>query len=264
MAHHLFNKTNAPVFLAFFMLVAAAIVTLMTSPEEKINGQLLFPDMQKIMPEVVAINLDKGNEPLTLVKNGEGDWFIGEMDAYPADKAKVERLIRQFSEFRVKGIITSNPSAFARLGVEEPSEAAATLRVSFVNLGGKTPVSLIIGARAGENAFYARKDGSLQVYVVSGIFDYEPEPSFWADAKLIGVDSEQIVKITLTDLQTKPAEELIYSRAKGGEPFSYKANFKTKTPILISDAERIANGFAKISFIPVLQPLPTTKATSAI
>ena len=59
MAHHLFNKTNAPVFLAFFMLVAAAIVTLMASPEEKIKGQLLFPDIQKVMPEVVAINLDK-------------------------------------------------------------------------------------------------------------------------------------------------------------------------------------------------------------
>ena len=249
MAHHLFNKTNAPVFLAFFMLVAAVIVTLMTSPEEKINGQLLFPDMQKIMPEVVAINLDKGVEPLTLVKNGEGDWFIGEMDAYPADKAKVERLIRQFSEFRVEDIVTSNPSAFARLGVEEPSEAAATLRVSFVDLGGKMPVSLIIGARAGDNTFYARKDGSLQVYVVKGAFDYEPEPSFWADAKLISVDSAQIVKITLTDLQTKPAEELVYSRTKGGEAFSYKANFKIKEPILISDAERIAGGFANISFI---------------
>ena len=182
------------------------------------------------------------------MKNGEGNWFIGEMDAYPADKAKVERLIRQFSEFRVEDIVTSNTSAFVRLGVEEPSEAAATLRVSFVDLGGKTPVSLIIGARAGGNTFYARKDGSLQVYIVSGTFDYEPGPSFWADAKLIGVDSAQIVKITLTDLQTKPAEELVYSRAKGGEPFSYKINFETKEPILISDAERIANGFANISF----------------
>ncbi len=249
MAHHLFNKTNAPVFAAFFMLIAAAIVTLTASPEEKINGQLLFPDMQKIMPEVVAINLDKGNEPLTLVENGRGDWFIGEMDAYPADKAKVERLIRQFSEFRVEDIVTSSPAAFPKLGVEEPSGAAATLRVSFVDLGGKMPVSLIIGARAGENSFYARKDGTLRVYVIKGAFDYEPNPAFWADAKLVGVNAAEIVKITLTDLQTKPAEELVYFRAKGGEPFSYKANFKTKEPILISDAERIAGGFANISFL---------------
>src|SRR5258708_25761455 len=86
----------------------------------------------------------------------DGRWTVAERGDYPADVAKLRKLLLALSDAKIVEEKTSNPANFAVIGVEDPSSPAATgAEISVTARDGKHAV--IIGKPVGGGNFAPRR-----------------------------------------------------------------------------------------------------------
>jgi hypothetical protein len=160
------------------------------------EGAALLPIVSQELGSVTEIDIRKGAAtPGVTLHRADGanaPWTVAQRADYPADAAKVRRLLISLGDAKTK---TRDPANFAVIGVDDPSkEGAQGTEISVVAKDGRH--SVIIGKPFGDGDF-ARRGGENQSYTVAPGITAEAEPRSWIDAKLIDVQSAAIQAVTL-------------------------------------------------------------------
>jgi len=150
------------------------------------HGAALIPTLAGEMNTVTALSVRRGSAtPTVTVHEKDGRWTVAERGDYPADVAKLRKLLLGLSDAKIVEEKTSNPGNFAVIGVEDPSSPAATgAEISVTARDGKHAV--IIGKPVGGGNFARRSGGNASYSVEPGI-SFESEPRFWIDSRLLDV-----------------------------------------------------------------------------
>jgi len=161
------------------------------------RGAPLFPTLAPELNTVTEVSILKGSATpaVTLHKSGE-QWTVAERADYPANVAKLGRLLRALADAKVVEEKTSDPANYPIIGVEDPAKAGATgAEISVLAQDGRH--SLIVGKPVGEGTF-ARRPGDSKSYAVEPAISVEPEPRSWIDTRLlVVVDPERRVQTAI-------------------------------------------------------------------
>ena len=169
------------------------------------HGAALLPALAGELNTVTVLSVRRGSAaPTVTVHEKDGRWTVAERGDYPADVAKLRKLLLALSDAKIVEEKTSNPANFPIIGVEDPSSPAATgAEISVTARDGKHAV--IVGKPVGEGNF-ARRSGDNTSYSVEPGISFETEPRFWIDSRLLDVATAGIQHI-----EVKPAAGPAYT-----------------------------------------------------
>ena len=169
------------------------------------HGIALLPSLAAELNTVSSLSVRRASAtPTTTLHLKDGRWTVTERGDYPADVAKLRKLLLALSDAKIVEEKTSNPASFPLIGVEDPSlPGAAGAEVSVTARDGTHAV--IVGKPAGAGNFVRRKGENLSYSVEPGI-SFEAEPRYWIESKLIGAAPAKIQSI-----EVKPAAGPAYT-----------------------------------------------------
>ena len=232
----------------------------------------VLPGLTGNLEQVTHLAVVKGDTKLTLAKK-DGAWVVEDKSGYPADAAKVRRVLLGFAALRYAEPKTKKPDLYGRLDVQDPGKKGDDSRL--VTLSGDTGQlmgELIVGKRrydtfgGGNDGVYIRKPGEAQSWLAAGTLDMPNETIDWLDRKLteIGLDKVKSVSFVAAD-----GAKLTIAREKEGAPLAIEgglpAGSKLKNPEGLNDAARALAFFDFDDAKPAADmPFPDTGNAQAI
>jgi hypothetical protein len=208
---HMSRQRFALLLIAALVVITGALYLAKerNQPQET-QGVALLPSLANDLNTVTAVLVRKGSATptLTLHKTGER-WTVAERADYPADVAKIRKLLLSLRDAKIVEQKTADPARFSTIGVEDPAAGepatptALGAEVTVVAPGRKYAV--IVGKPVGEGTF-VRRVGENQTYGVEPAISMETEPRFWIDSRLLDVPVALIQSVDV-----KPAAGAAYS-----------------------------------------------------
>ncbi|MGA9026340.1 MAG: DUF4340 domain-containing protein [Steroidobacteraceae bacterium] len=182
------------------------------------RGAPLLPGLGAELESVTGITLRKGAATVSLQRSAD-HWTVAERSGYPADVAKLRKLLLSLGDATVVEEKTSDPAKYALIGVEDVSAAGSTgTEITVIANDGKHP--LIVGKPSGDGSF-VRRSGEAASYLIKPALSAEAEPRYWIDALLLDVATSAIQKIAVTPPTGPPYA--IHRLASGADNFALDA-----------------------------------------
>lgn len=159
-----------------------------------VHGAPLLAALAGELDSVTSLSVLKGSATPTVTVHKQGDqWTVAERANYPADVAKVRRLLLALSDAKIREEKTSSPDNYSIIGVEDPLKPGATgAQIELLAKSGRLDV--IVGKPVGEGNF-VRRAAEKTSYIAEPGISFEAEPRFWIDTRLLDVASEKIQSI---------------------------------------------------------------------
>jgi len=206
----------------FLTLLGAAVLVLAlglwlnlrrdASPE--FHERPVFPTLAAELDTVSEIDVRKGSAtPNVTLHETDHQWSVAQRADYPADLAKVHKLLIALGDAKVVDEKTANPAEYPLIGVEDPQASGAT--GSEISVKARDGVhTLIVGKPDGSGEF-ARVGGEQRSVVIQPSITAETEPRFWIDSRLIDIPVADVqrIEVKLPDApayvlkRLKPKEE---------------------------------------------------------
>lgn len=167
------------------------------------TGGKLFGDLAGRINDAASLTVQKGKDQTTIARKGDA-WVMGSKSDYPVEFEKVKEALVALADFKVVEGKTSNPEFYGQLGVSDPAPDNTTAKlVTIKDAAGKDIASVIVGnmssSRAGAvPAYFVRKPGEKQSWLVEGRFNAEPDALSWMKRDMISVDKGRIKSVTVT------------------------------------------------------------------
>jgi len=160
------------------------------------RGKALLPTLANELDSVAELRVRKGGAAPSVTVHKKGDqWTVAERGDYPADVAKLRKLLVALGDAKIVEEKTSNPANFSIIGLEDPAKAGATgAEVTVVARDGSHAV--IIGNPIGQGDF-ARLSGDNQSVIVEPAISVETEPRLWIDGRLLDMPAASIQSIAV-------------------------------------------------------------------
>jgi hypothetical protein len=193
------------IIAALLVISIASYVSTRRNAAHQGHDALLFPALAGELATVSSVDVRKGSATPSVSLRKKGDeWIVAQRADYPADVAKMRKLLLSMSDAKIIEEKTSDPAKYAVINVDDPTKAnAAGTQVDFTAKDGAH--SLIVGKPSGENNFVRRGGETTSYLVAPGIY-VEFEPRLWIDTKLLDIPADDIDRIDY-----KPAAGTPYS-----------------------------------------------------
>ena len=232
-----------------------------TSPPS-IESAALYPDLKQELGSITAVRIVKaGGTPALELKRGESGWTVAERNNYPADEAKLRKLITSVTEAKVLEEKTSNPESYAALGVEDITNTAAG-GVQLELDGPKQPVKLIVGKQAqGAQSQYVRRAGEPKSWLVNKSIDTSSSADQWLRKEVIDVSADRVQSAQVTIGKSKPYSAVKKTRADAD--FTVEGLPKGKELSSPSAADNFATALAGLTLSDVKPASELTDPPSA-
>jgi hypothetical protein len=189
------GRFTALLIAALIVLAAALYLGSRRNAEApRAAGTLFLPQLARSLGTVSEIELQKGTPTpaVTLQRAGE-QWSVAQRTGYPADAAKVHKLLLSLADAKIVEEKTSNPANFPLIGVEDPAKpGAGGTQITLTTQDGKH--SVIVGKPIGEGNF-ARRGGDDHSFTVEPGITADVEPKAWIDSRLLDVPVAQIQSV---------------------------------------------------------------------
>lgn len=199
--------------------VAGLVITKRGEKPEQAAGKL-FPNLAGKINDAARVEILKGGQQTTLVKDAQGAWSVESNGGYPAEFETIKSLIVGLSKSEIQEEKTSNPENYARIGVEDPKPAASkaaepgkdapptpeapgSTEVTLKDSGGQTLAAVILGntppaaGMGGEAARFARRAGEKQSYLVKPAPSAEPGIMTWVNREVMKIDGVRIQTVRI-------------------------------------------------------------------
>ena len=188
------QRLTALIIIALLAFGGASYLATRRNSSPDTRGNLLFPTLASQVNGVTEVSVLKGSATPVLNVRKKGDtWTVAERADYPADVAKLRRLLLSLTDAKIIEEKTSNPASYPIIGVEDPLKADASgAEISLTAADGKHAV--IVGKSAPDGTF-VRRAGEEKSYSVSPSVSVDAEPRFWIDTKLLDLNSTEIQKV---------------------------------------------------------------------
>jgi hypothetical protein len=184
-----------------------------TSPSST-ESAALYPELKKELGAITDLRFVKaGGTPALEVKKGDNGWVVVDRHNYPADEAKLRKLITNLTEAKVLEEKTSNPESYKALGVEDIGDAAAG-GVQIEIDGPKQPIKLIVGKQAqGAQSQYVRRAGEPKSWLVNKSIDTSSSADQWLRKDVIDVSADRVQSAEVSIDKSKPYSAVKKTRA---------------------------------------------------
>ncbi len=167
-------------------------------------GQTMFPGLAPKLQKAARIEVIFQGKP-TVVALKDGRWGLADRAGYPVRDTKLHAMLTALTELRLVEPRTSDPASFARLGVEDPTQAEANshlLRV--VDTDGKPILEVITGHRRMrtqgkvDEQVYVRRPNENQAWLAEGALQVDHDPAQWLDRDVVNVAHGRVVSVVAT------------------------------------------------------------------
>ena len=207
------NKLIILVAVALAAIGLGIWVSSERASQEETSTASLFPDLKKTINDATAVRIfTAGDKQSVEIARKDSAWVVSERHGYPADDAKVRKLLLSLANAKLREEKTSNPENYASLNVEDVSaEDASGIRLEVA--GVQPPVNLIVGKPGTSlDTQYVRKAGEKQSWLVDADFDTTSVPQDWLRKTLFEISADRIHSATV--------------QAKGAKPYTAAKNAK--------------------------------------
>jgi hypothetical protein len=223
---------------------------------------VLYPDLKKELDAVTAVRIVKaGGTPAVELERAEGGWTVAERNNFPADDAKLRKLITSLADAKLVEEKTSNPESYKALGVEDISNAAAG-GVQIEIDGAKQPLKLIVGKQAsGGQSYYVRRAGEPKSWLINKSIDTSSSADQWLRKSVIDVSADRVQSAEVTVGTAKPYSALKKTRADAD--FTVEGLPKGKELSSPSAADNFATALAGLTLSDVQPATAVTDKPSA-
>src|SRR5919109_2936152 len=270
------KKSLAILAIITLIIVGAAwYLTEQRLPKTELAKRPLYPELLNRVNDIARIEVKTKDQDTVLVKQGE-QWVIENRSRYPALFEKVKGAVLAIADLKILEGKTKNKELYPRLGVEDiETQGASSRQVMLLDQGGQPLAALIVGkkrsATSGRSipAFYVRKVGEPQAFLVKGALEELPEkPIDWTDQSLLNIDAKRIRAITIAPPGQDPLQ--IHRKDAGTQDFTLdnilkgtKLKSQTTLNSLASTLEflQFEDVVARASFTPPPNPTVTTLRT---
>jgi len=174
----------------------------------------LYPDLKKELDAVTAVRIVKaGGTTAVEIERGESGWTVNERSGYPADEAKLRKLVTDLADAKLLEEKTSTVENYPTLGVEDiGNEAAGGIQVELD--GPQQPVKLIVGKQArGGQSHYVRRADEPKSWLVNKDVDTSASPDQWLRKNILDVAADRVQSAAVTIAGAKPYSALKKTRA---------------------------------------------------
>ena len=213
----------------------------------------LYPDLKKELDAVTAVRIVKaGGTTAVEMKRGESGWTVSERSNYPADEAKLRKLVTSLAEAKLLEEKTSAAESYPKLGVEDVSNAAAGgIQVEID--GPKQPVKLIVGKQAqGGQSYYVRRAGEPKSWLINKDIDTSASSDQWLRKNVLDVSADRVQSAEVT--------------IAGGKPYSVAKKTRADADFTVEGlpkGKELSSPSAADSFATALSGLTLTDVQSA-
>ena len=261
------NSRNVAVLSVVALLALGGGVWLARARATRIDtaAQPLYPDLRKSLNDATAVRVHTAGDTLAVeIARKDDAWRVTQRHDYPADEAKLRKLLFALANAQIREEKTSNPQNYSSLGVEDVSEKEASgvrLEVS-----GVTPaVDLIVGKRGpGLSSHYVRKTGEERSWLIDVELDAPSRPEDWLRKSVLDIGADRIQSATIETPGAKPYTAAKRSRADAD--FSVEPLPKGKELTYAGAANSVATALASLTLSDVkpaseLKGKPQARAT---
>ena len=232
---------------ALAVIIVALYVSTQRNAVREVHGLPLLPALAGELDSVTSLSVQKGSTTpsVTVHKQGE-QWTVAERANYPADVAKLRKLLLALSDAKIREEKTSDPANYSIIGVEDATKPGAT-GAQIEVLAKNAKVDVIVGKPVDQGNF-VRRGGEKSSYIVEPGISFEAEPRYWIDTRLLNFSTDKIQSI-----QFKPDTGPAYTVRRVSEP--------APKP---DDGKKTANAAgAPAAAVPGAAPAPATPAEPA-
>jgi hypothetical protein len=210
----------------------------------------LYPGLEEQLNAVNAVHIYKAGDArvVQLVRKDDA-WQVSDRDGYPADDAKVRKLLIALADAKIVEQKTSDPAQYATLGVEDTKGSGATsLRIELV--GTPQPVALIVGKQGmGARSNYVRRAGEPESWLIDATLDTSATPDAWLRKDIIDVSADRMQSATVSAQKGKPYTAAKSTRAD--QNFAVEGLPKGKSLSAPTAANSIATALTALSLADV-------------
>jgi len=193
------NRTQ--LYLAGLLIVQVALILLVRSPFSEASvgteTRALLPVLEAITPSQLEI-VGPDDASIRLARE-EGSWRVESLDGFPADDEKVEELLSNLADLRVRRPVVSSGRYHGSFKVAD-DEFEGRIRL-WASAGSDADVDLFLGSSPNFRTSHVRLAGEDAVYEVRGLssYDVKPASSGWIERELVQTDETSVVGFTLTN-----------------------------------------------------------------
>lgn len=211
---------------------------------------VLYPQLKKSLNDVTAVRVfTSGNQRSVQIARKDDTWVVTERHEYPADAAKVRKLLLHLADAEIQEEKTSNPENYAALGVEDLTTADASgVRIE---LAGTTPVvDLIVGKQGpGLESQYVRRASEEKSWLIDSDLDTSSSPTDWLAKTVLDVAADRIQSVRIETSGAKPYTAAKTSKADAD--FAVEGLPKGKKLSSSSAANSLATALASLTLSDV-------------
>lgn len=228
-------------------------------PSEKTGaaqGDPLFPGLIDKVNDVAIIETKSNDAELTITKSGD-EWVVQDKSNHPAEAKEVRDVLVGAAELVRHEAKTAKPENFARLEVDDPGEAAESIRYVFKTSSGESMAELIVGKRRlvssnnNKDQYYVRVPSEGRAWMVEGKIPKHRIASDWLRSEVLRIPNERIHRTTVIH---KDGEMTRAIRSRPG-----LADF---TLLGVPDGKEVENDYNVHSFATTLTDLAMNDVTT--
>ncbi len=149
---------------ALLAISAAYYLSTQRNTTPQVQGAALLPSLAGEMNAVTAVTIRKGGSSSSLTVHKTADqWTVAERNDYPADVAKLRKVLMALSDAKIVEEKTSDPARYPVIGVEDPAQPGAT-GTEITVLAEIPKQAVIVGKSVGEGQLRTarRRQAELQ------------------------------------------------------------------------------------------------------
>lgn len=193
------NRTQ--LYLAGLLLVQVVLILIFRSPfsgaSTGYESRALLPALDAITPGQVEI-LGPDEESIKLTRR-DGAWRVDDLGGFPADGTKIESMLDDLKEIRVRRPVVTSGRYHASFKVAD-DDHEARIRL-WDESEGEPDIDLIVGSSPNFRTSHVRLAGEDEVYEARGVspYDLRPTKSSWIERELIDADEIGVVGVVVTN-----------------------------------------------------------------
>ncbi|HLJ20250.1 MAG TPA: DUF4340 domain-containing protein [Stellaceae bacterium] len=209
--------------VAALSVVAAAAVSFTGrgAAVDPLVGKPVLPMVRDKFDSVGKVVVKRVSGAATFVRQGAG-WTVLEKSGYPADTAKVNKLLQGLREITYVEPKTAEASLYKRLDVEDPSaEKSQSALVEVYDAQGGELGKVIAGRRridelgGGTDGVYVRLPDAARSWLAKGTLDLDSDIAQWLDRRIVDINEKRTKEAvlrqpdgtTLTITRDKPEDK---------------------------------------------------------
>jgi len=188
---------NRNLFILTVSLGAIALLlTLFEQWSSKRSGEWNLPEdrdllERSVLEQTAAIRiLQNGTPEVTLSRNAEGNWVVSEYHAFPLNRSKLDKLLRELQDASLDRFVTANTEKTERLNL-------GRREIQFLSEPESVIHSITFGKPGKNGGLFVKRESDEKVYFTdfSGTFDVDPAQ--WVSKDLLSGTLDDLQKVSV-------------------------------------------------------------------